>query len=89
MERTVKERTAEVVEEKAVVERQKDVIQKEKKKSDELFLNILPSEVADELKEKGYTTAKSFDEVTVLFSDIKGFTRCGRKNDGAGTGKRN
>ena len=74
LERTVKERTAEVVEEKAVVEKQKDVIQKEKEKSDELLLNILPFEVAEELKEKGYTTAKAFDEVTVLFSDIKGFT---------------
>jgi class 3 adenylate cyclase len=74
LEQTVKIRTAEVVEEKAVVERQKDVIQKEKEKSDELLLNILPSEVAEELKEKGYTTAKSFDEVTILFSDIKGFT---------------
>ena len=89
LEQTVKERTAEVVEEKAEVERQKDVIQKEKNKSDELLLNILPSEVAEELKEKGYTTAKSFDEVTVLFSDIKGFTTCSRKNDGTGTGKRN
>ena len=60
LEETVKIRTAEVV--------------KQKEKSDELLLNILPSEVAEELKEKGYTTAKSFDEVTVLFSDIKGFT---------------
>jgi membrane-associated HD superfamily phosphohydrolase len=93
LEQTVKERTAEVVEEKAVVERQKavverqkavverqkDTIQKEKEKSDELLLNILPSEVAEELKEKGYTTAKSFDEVTVLFSDIKGFTDVAEK----------
>ena len=46
LEQTVKERTAEVVEEKAEVERQKE-------KSDELLLNILPSEVAKELKEKG------------------------------------
>jgi len=72
LEQTVKERTAEVVEEKAEVERQKE-------KSDELLLNILPSEVAEELKEKGYTTAKSFDEVTVLFSDIKGFTNVAEK----------
>jgi ligand-binding sensor domain-containing protein/class 3 adenylate cyclase len=72
LEKTVKERTAEVVEEKAEVERQKE-------KSDELLLNILPSEVADELKEKGYTTAKAFDEVTVLFSDIKGFTNVAEK----------
>ncbi|MEO7394137.1 MAG: adenylate/guanylate cyclase domain-containing protein, partial [Chitinophagaceae bacterium] len=67
LEQTVKERTAEVVAEKVEVEKQKA-------KSDELLLNILPSEVAEELKEKGYTTAKSFDEVTILFSDIKGFT---------------
>jgi class 3 adenylate cyclase len=60
LEKTVKIRTAE--------------LERQKGKSDELLLNILPSEVADELKEKGYTTAKSFDEVTVLFSDIKGFT---------------
>ena len=72
LEQTVKERTAEVVEEKAEVERQKE-------KSDELLLNILPSEVAEELKEKGYTTAKAFDEVTVLFSDIKGFTNVAEK----------
>jgi len=74
LEQQVIERTAEVVEEKAVVERQKNTIQKEKEKSDELLLNILPAEVAEELKAKGYTTAKSFDEVSVLFSDIKGFT---------------
>lgn len=72
LEQTVKERTAEVVEEKAEVEKQKA-------KSDELLLNILPLEVAEELKEKGYTTAKSFDEVTILFSDIKGFTHVAEK----------
>jgi class 3 adenylate cyclase len=72
LEETVKVRTAELVEEKAEVEKQKA-------KSDELLLNILPSEVAEELKEKGYTTAKAFDEVTVLFSDIKGFTHVAEK----------
>lgn len=72
LEEKVKERTAEVVEEKAEVEKQKA-------KSDELLLNILPSEVAEELKEKGYTTAKAFDEVTILFSDIKGFTHVAEK----------
>src|SRR6185436_15253613 len=79
LEQTVKERTAEVVEEKAEIERKNIVIQKEKEKSDELLLNILPYEVAEELKEKGYTTAKAFDEVTVLFSDIKGFTHVAEK----------
>jgi class 3 adenylate cyclase len=47
----------------------------EKQKSDDLLLNILPSEVAEELKDKGFTTAKQFSEVTVLFSDIVNFTQ--------------
>jgi class 3 adenylate cyclase len=74
LEQQVKERTAEVVEEKAEVERQSVVIQKEKQKSDELLLNILPAEVAEELKEKGHTTARAFENASILFSDIKGFT---------------
>jgi adenylate cyclase len=45
-----------------------------KKKSDELLLNILPEETAKELKEKGSADAKLIDEVTVLFTDFKGFT---------------
>jgi len=50
------------------------IITREKKRSDELLLNILPSEVAEELKATGATTAKDFDEVTVLFTDFKNFT---------------
>ena len=79
LEQQVKERTAEVVEEKAEVERQSFVIQKEKQKSDELLLNILPAEVAEELKEKGHTTAKAFENASILFSDIKGFTHVAEK----------
>jgi len=79
LEQQVIERTAEVVEEKAEVERQSLVIQKEKNKSDELLLNILPAEVADELKEKGYTTARAFENASILFSDIKGFTHVAEK----------
>jgi len=47
----------------------------EKKKSDDLLLNILPEEIAAELKEKGSTKAKQFDNVTVLFTDFAGFTK--------------
>ncbi|MBL7766824.1 MAG: tetratricopeptide repeat protein [Chitinophagaceae bacterium] len=54
---------------------QRNKIQKGKKRSDELLLNILPEEVAEELKEKGSAAAKHFDEVTVLFTDFKGFTQ--------------
>ena len=59
---------------KAKIEKAYNEVERQKEKSDELLLNILPYEVAEELKEKGYTTAKAFEEVTVLFSDIKGFT---------------
>jgi class 3 adenylate cyclase len=48
---------------------------KEKQKSEDLLLNILPFEVADELKEKGNAEAKQFDEVTVLFTDFVNFTQ--------------
>jgi class 3 adenylate cyclase len=46
----------------------------EKQKSDNLLLNILPTEVADELKDKGSATARQFDDVTVLFTDFVKFT---------------
>jgi class 3 adenylate cyclase/lipopolysaccharide biosynthesis regulator YciM len=54
-------------------------ISKEKKRSDELLLNILPGEVAEELKEKGSAEAKQINEVTVLFTDFKGFTQLSEK----------
>lgn len=47
---------------------------KERKKADKLLLNILPSEVAKELKHKGESDARLFDDVTVLFTDFVGFT---------------
>ena len=50
------------------------VIDRERKKSDDLLLNILPEQVANELKERGKVEAKYHEEVTVLFTDFKGFT---------------
>lgn len=49
-------------------------ISSEKERSDSLLLNILPADVAEELKEKGSASARSFDEVTVLFTDFVNFT---------------
>lgn len=46
----------------------------EKKKSDDLLLNILPEEIADELKISGKAEAKQYNPVTVLFTDFVGFT---------------
>lgn len=62
-----------------VVYRQRNKISKARKRSDELLLNILPAEVADELKAKGSADAKQFDEVTVMFTDFKGFTQISEK----------
>ena len=50
-------------------------LEKEKKKSDDLLLNILPEEVADELKRSGVVAPQHFDSVSVLFTDFKGFTQ--------------
>ena len=54
---------------------QRNRIRKGKERSDELLLNILPAEVAEELKAKGSSEAKLIDEVTVLFADFKEFTQ--------------
>ncbi|HNP55314.1 MAG TPA: adenylate/guanylate cyclase domain-containing protein [Ferruginibacter sp.] len=62
-----------------VVFRQRNRVQREKKRSDELLLNILPAAVAEELKQKGESEAQSIDEVTVLFTDFKGFTQLSEK----------
>ncbi|MCX6252362.1 MAG: adenylate/guanylate cyclase domain-containing protein [Bacteroidetes bacterium] len=50
------------------------IIQKEKERSEALLLNILPAEIARELKEKGKADAKDFEEVSVLFADFEDFT---------------
>ncbi len=55
------------------------VIAKEKERSEELLLNILPAEVAEELKDTGASTAKHYDQVTVLFTDFVGFTTVAEK----------
>ncbi len=53
---------------------QRDTVERERQKSDELLLNILPLSTAIELKEKGSATPQSYKMVSVLFTDFKGFT---------------
>ncbi|NEP06037.1 MAG: response regulator [Okeania sp. SIO2G4] len=47
----------------------------EKQKSERLLLNILPEAIAQRLKQGEETIADSFNEVTVLFADLVGFTK--------------
>ena len=55
-------------------QRSNKLLSKEKKRSDDLLLNILPAEVAEELKNTGGADAKQYDEVSVLFTDFVNFT---------------
>ncbi|MCS6821947.1 MAG: cyclic nucleotide-binding domain-containing protein [Microscillaceae bacterium] len=57
------------------IQKQSDLIRQEKEKAERLLLNILPSEVADELKVKGKADAQFYKLATVMFADLKGFTQ--------------
>jgi len=43
-------------------------------RSENLLLSILPKDIAEQLKENPKAIAESFDDVTILFSDIVNFT---------------
>ena len=64
---------------KNILNEQNKIIQTEKDKSDKLLLNILPEEIAKELKENGFSEAHQFDDVTVLFTDFVNFTGISEK----------
>ena len=49
-------------------------VEQQKQVSESLLLNILPGEVADELRSKGMVSPKYFEDVTILFTDFVGFT---------------
>jgi class 3 adenylate cyclase len=50
-------------------------LESEKKKSDQLLLNILPAKIADELKIGDEVEPRYYDSATIMFTDFKGFTR--------------
>lgn len=58
-----------------LIEGRTQELQEEKRKSDELLLNILPEEIAAELKEKGEASPRHYEMVTVLFTDFQSFTK--------------
>lgn len=61
------------------VEQRTSELIESKKKTDVLLLNILPAETAEELKTTGSAKAKSYDQVTVMFSDFSDFTKISEK----------
>jgi len=50
------------------------ILDSQKVQIEHLLLNILPVEVAQELQTTGNATPKSYENVSVLFTDFKGFT---------------
>jgi PAS domain S-box-containing protein len=62
-------------EQKNEINRHKQLIQEEQDKSEKLLLNILPFEIARQLKSKGKAGSRQYKTVSVLFADFKGFSR--------------
>ena len=58
-----------------IINRRTEELVKEKEKTENLLARVLPRETANELKETGKVNTQRFNVVTVLFSDIQGFTR--------------
>ena len=50
-------------------------MERQRARSEELLLNILPRQIADELRAQGKVEAKYYSDVTILFTDVVGFTR--------------
>jgi adenylate cyclase len=54
-------------------------LKQEKDRSEKLLLNILPATIAERLKHNDSTPAEHFEEATILFADIVGFTNLSAK----------
>lgn len=51
------------------------LLDRQKEEIERLVLNILPEEVATELRTEGTATPRHYNNVSVLFTDFKGFTK--------------
>ncbi|MGF1469899.1 MAG: adenylate/guanylate cyclase domain-containing protein [Sandaracinaceae bacterium] len=58
-----------------VIAWQMEELAQERNRSEALLLNVLPETIADRLRREPSAIADAFEDVTVLFADIVGFTR--------------
>ncbi|CAI9734495.1 atrial natriuretic peptide receptor 1-like [Octopus vulgaris] len=58
-----------------MVEQRTQALEEEKKKTENLLYQLLPSSIADKLKAGEKITPEVYDSVTIFFSDIIGFTQ--------------
>ena len=59
---------------KIIAEKTEDLVM-QKERAEQLVANILPKQTVEELKSMGRSSRKKYKMVTVLFSDIQGFTK--------------
>ncbi len=66
-------------EQKKEINIQKQLIEEEQNKSETLLLNILPFEIARQLKSKGKAGTRHYNMVSVVFLDFKGFSKISKE----------
>lgn len=71
----IEEQNRLIEEEKNKVLQQQVLLQAEKDRTEQWLNNTLPSEVVIELKRSGKVKAQGFQQVSVMFTDVVGFTR--------------
>jgi class 3 adenylate cyclase len=59
----------------ALLQHEKELLNIEQMKTEKLMLNILPKPIAERLKKGEKNISGSYPEVTILFSDLVGFTK--------------
>jgi class 3 adenylate cyclase len=73
--RQMERQAREVFLQRRTIRTQMEELDAEKQKSDALLLNVLPAAIAERLKLENRPIADGFQDVSVLFADIVGFTR--------------
>ena len=68
------QRNEEINQQKEEIATQRDYLDKQKVEIENLLLNILPSETAQELQKNGIATPRYYESVSVMFTDFKDFT---------------
>jgi len=62
-----------------IIQKRTDFLKTEIDKVEHLLSNVLPKETADELKNTGKVRSQKYELISVLFSDIQGFTKIAKE----------
>ena len=68
------EMSGRLLEAREELDQQYSIVDEQRKRSQDLLLNILPKATADELVDNGAVAPQYYSAATVMFADIKGFT---------------